>query len=332
MELHGGYRIMKFKEMLKTSKVTHGMYLKYKNEKNRIDVKNKLKCNYKYINRSSGKEKLCIILAGYKEFLYDSVFGRIKKFITSDIDVCVVTSGLYSDTVAELCATNNWSYLSTKENNVSLVQNVAISLHKKAKFIFKLDEDVFVTKGYFDNMLRAYEHASNEDYNPGVLAPILNINGFAHLLLLKKLKLESLYANMFELPKYAAGRHRQVESNPDVAKFFWGEGGYIPSIDYLNEQFSNMELVETACPIRFSIGAILFTRSLWREMGYFKVNRNSNNMGADEVQICSYCLEKSRPLMVSENIVVGHLSFGNQNEAMKDYYIKNKRIFEVPNN
>lgn len=319
---------MKIKSILKTSKLTHGIYLKYKDIKSRKNVKNKLKCEYLFVNRARGEEKLCIILAGYKEFLYDVVFGRIKEFITPGIDVCVVTSGLYSDTVYEICAKNNWSYLSTKENNVSLVQNVAISLHNKAKYIYKLDEDIFITKGYFDKMLNAYKHALEGDYNPGVMAPMLNINGFTHLILLKKLKLESVYSTKFEKAKYAAGAHRQVESNPEVAKFFWGEGGYIPSIDDLNKQFENDDLSEIACPIRFSIGAILFTRSLWREMGYFKVNRNSNNMGADEVQLCTYCLEKSRPLMVSENIVVGHLSFGSQNEAMREYFLNNKTPFE----
>ena len=35
-----------------------------------------------------------------------------------------------------------------------------------------------------------------------------------------------------------AGHNRFIESNPEVAKFFWGEGNYVPSIDELNDRFS----------------------------------------------------------------------------------------------
>ena len=39
---------------------------------------------------------------------------------------------------------NYWSYLAIKTNDVSLVQNVAINLHKSAETIVKIDEDIFV--------------------------------------------------------------------------------------------------------------------------------------------------------------------------------------------
>jgi hypothetical protein len=35
--------------------------------------------------------------------------------------------------------------------------------------------------------------------------------------------------------------------------------------------------------------------------------------------------------MVSENIVVGHLSFGKQNAEMKKYYLENPQLFETFN-
>jgi len=39
---------------------------------------------YKFENRKKDYAKLCIIIAGYKPFLYNTIFGRIKKFIPKD--------------------------------------------------------------------------------------------------------------------------------------------------------------------------------------------------------------------------------------------------------
>lgn len=50
-------------------------------------------------------------------------------------------------------------------------------------------------------------------------------------------------------------------------------------------------------------------------------------MGSDETEICSYCMEHSRPLMVSENVLVGHLGYLPQNGIMKEYYLSHKERF-----
>ena len=64
-------------------------------------------------------------------------------------------------------------------------------------------------------------------------------------------------------------------------------------------------------------------------MGYFQVNRSTNAMGADEAQLCAYCCLNSRALMVSDNIVAGHFSFGPQTADMKEYYDANKEWFSI---
>jgi hypothetical protein len=63
-------------------------------------------------------------------------------------------------------------------------------------------------------------------------------------------------------------------------------------------------------------------------MGYFTV-RKGTGMGQDEVQICSLAMTISRAIIVSENTVVGHLSFGKQNEAMKAYFLTHPEVFHV---
>ena len=105
---------------------------------------------------------MCMILAGYKMFCADVIFDRIKKFVPKDVDVCILSSGKYSEELSELAKKNNWSYLSTKRNNVSLIQNIAIKLHKDAEYIYKLDEDVFVTRNYFKTLFDTMKKLEKE--------------------------------------------------------------------------------------------------------------------------------------------------------------------------
>ena len=300
-----------------------------------VKIKNKMylrKCTsrkIKFENRMKGKEKLCIILAGYKPFLYDVIFDRIKKCIDDDIDVCILSSGIYSKELSDIAKENDWSYLSQKENSVAKVQNTAINLFKNAKYIYKLDEDIFITKNYFKTLMKTMEECEKRgEYNVGFVGPLIPINGFGNLEILKRFKLVEKYTEKFERPLYAAGRDRMVEDNPDVAKFFWGNENYLPNIDEINEILQKDKFEFVACPIRFSIGAILFKRELWNNMKMFEIKRGVG-LGSDEIQICNYCMENSKAIIVSKNTVVGHLSFKNQNSAMKKYFEENKNLFEM---
>ncbi len=300
-----------------------------------VKVKNKRylrKCTSKKIkfeNRMKDREKLCIILAGYKPYLYDVIFERIKECIEEDIDVCILSSGIYSQELSNIAKSNDWSYLSQKENSVAKVQNTAINLFKNAKYIYKLDEDVFVTKNYFSTLMKTLKECEKcGEYQVGFVGPLIPINGFGNLEILKRFNLVETYTKKFEKPLYAAGRNRMVENNPEVAKFFWGYENYLPNIDEMNEMLQNDSFSYTSCPIRFSIGAILFKRQLWDDMKMFEVKRGVG-LGSDEIQICNYCMENSQAIIVSKNTVVGHLSFKNQNSTMKQYFEDNKQVFKI---
>ena len=318
-----------FKRKIKKNILFKNAYFLLKERHDKRIEDNKFRYTGQLIDRSKGSDKLCIVLAGYKGYLSENVFGRIKAYIPSDIDVCVITSGLFSDDISKMCEQNGWSYLSTKENNVCLVQNIAIKSHPAAKYIYKLDEDIFVTKGFFEKMMEAFLREQKGEYRVGVIAPLLPVNGYGHLKILKELDLVAKYTEMFEKPVYAAGADRKIENDPETAKFFWGKGGFVPSIDKLNEIFSSKEYACSACAIRFSIGAILFAKETVEQMGYFTVERDISGMGDDEVELCTYCMLQSRPIMVCENTVVGHFSFGPQTAGMKEYYQQNKELFGI---
>lgn len=323
---------MKMKAFLKNNIITKGVYTYLKNRKYAKIKDNCFHYSGCFENRSKGYKKLCVILAGYKTYLFDVVFTRITRYLPDDIDVCVVSSGLFSEELSSICQKNSWSYLSTKENNVSLVQNVAINLHPKAQYIYKLDEDVFITEGYFQRLFDAYNRAKTGDYSPGVIAPLMLINGFTSLMIIDKLGLRRLFNERFGTLKYETGARKKtmVESEVSIARFLWGEDDIMPSIDEMNRRFYNQEKKEIACPIRFSIGAVLFERSFWEHMYYFDVDRKDKNMmGKDEIKMCEHCVIHSMPLMVSENIVVGHFSYGMQTEGMKEYFAQHPERFNI---
>jgi hypothetical protein len=281
-----------------------------------------------FYNRSHNNNICCLVLAGYKEHLWDVVFKRVKIYAPENIDICIVSSGLFSHKLYDICKENEWSYLSIKRNSIPLALNTAIKQFASAQKIYKIDEDIFITKNFFQKTGECYEKCKESEYIPGFVAPLIPVNGYGYLRILKKLDMVEEYTKTFEMPKYGSGVERKIENNADVAKFFWGGGGGIPSIDKLDEIFSARDFSFSVCPLRFSIGAILFARSTWEDMGYFKVDY-STGMGVDEVQLCSLAVTKSQAMIICENTVVGHLSFGKQNDAMKEFFLAHPERFEI---
>jgi hypothetical protein len=288
-----------------------------------------------FYNASHNYDTCCIILAGYKEFLWNITISRIKKFAPENIDICILTSGNYSNKLYEICKENNWSYLCTKRNSVTLALNTAINQFTSAHYIYKLDEDIFVTKNFFYKVKECYNRCKTESkYSPAFVSPLIPVNAFGHVRLLEKLALEKKYETLFEKPKYLI--KGIIETDPNTAKYFWGLGGDIPHIDDLDDFFAQQDFKFSVCPIRFSIGAIFFERDTWQNMGYFNVDK-SNGMGSDEVQLCSLAMIIAKAIIVSENTLVGHFSFHNQfghsttTDIMKEYFLSHPEKFTMRN-
>ena len=320
----------KVRELLKKNKLIFGIWNKFYQRKLNKKEEAKLKGKYEFIDRSKKSENLCIILAGYKEFLWKEVFERIEKFIPKDFDVCIVSPGMFNEKLVELCEKNSWSYLSVEMNKVTLAQNIAIHLHKSAKYIYKLDEDMFITEEFFENLKETYLKVKEENkYKVGFVAPLININGYSYRRILEKTNLLSKFEEKFKSAYMDATPGEQIIENGEIAKFMWGNGNQeLKNIDEISRKFSKEEFSYSICPIRFSIGAILLPRETWNKMEKFDVCRG-NNMGLDEVKLCQFCTIYSRVMVISENILVGHFSYGPQTSEMKKYYQEHKEIFSL---
>lgn len=295
----------------------------------------RLESDYKFTNRSRGHEDLLVILSGYKPFVWESIFPRIKEYIPDNVDVCVVTSGRENDLLQQMCETNKWSYMSTSVNNVSLVINLAISLHPSAQYIYKIDEDIIVTKGIFEKMKNTYIRVSQDsDYEVGFVTPIIPVNGYGYVRALELFDAVEGWEERFGPAIFTDCycHDRAIHDMPEAARYLWGENN--PSMSNIDEmacRLSEMKFQYSICPIRYSIGFILFTRDNWYRMGMLPVLKHCN-MGADEEYICKFCMMQARVMVVAENAIAGHISYTPQHKAMEDFYYKNKDKFLLKNN
>ena len=288
---------------------------------------------YAWMNCSRKSEKLLLVLAGYKSYLWNSVFGRLRKFVPRDFDICILTAGYKNTELAERCEKEGWSYLYSKENKPALVMNCAVKEHPNAKWIFKMDEDIFVTDGVFETLKKTYQQVEESGrYTVGFVAPLVPVNGYGHVRLLELFDAVDLWEKRFGALKYSDCfyHHRTIWKEPEAACFMWGEDNpKMGSLDQMQTILQKKALQYSVCPIRYSIGFILFRRENWIKMETFPV-LEYRNMGADEEWLCQFCMMQARAMVIAENAVVGHLSYGAQNQVMEQFYYRHREKFSLP--
>lgn len=283
--------------------------------------------SYTFEDRRKRSKKLCMILSGYKEWLWQQVFDRVEQYVPDDIDVCILSSGIRSETLGSIAEKNGWSYLSTEVNCLTLIQNIAINLFENAEMIFKMDEDIFLTKNCFETMIETEKVVQKkEPYKIGFVAPLIPVNGYGHIRILDELQKRSDYETKFDRVLCGGFENQMIEKNAEASAYMWGIDGSIPKLDCLNRIHQERKLDYSFCNVRFSIGFIMFHRELWQELGGFRVN-GGNGLGQDEVDLCSFCMVNSRAIVVAENTVVGHFSFGKQTSGMRKILETNPELF-----
>lgn len=291
--------------------------------------------NYKFTNRSKDNEKLLIILSGYKPDLWDKVFDRINKYTPLDFDVCIVTSGLENERLKEIARQHSWSYLSTDVNNLCYAQNVCISAHPKAEFIFKIDEDMFLTKHTLDHLLYTYQESLYHDiYVPSAIVPTINVNCTTYVNLLRLSGKTKDFEEKFGKVKVTNGLHhtQHILENPEVSKYMWENF----NLDKTNDELRRLSYYEVnydICATRFSIGLVMFPRSTWIEMGNFQVLLDSDKdyerkgLGVDERELCKFAMSKAKPILIDNTCLVGHLAYGPQTKDMIQFFKQRPELF-----
>ena len=233
-----------------------------------------------------------------------------------------MTAGYENETLKQLCEEMNWSYLYTYENKLALVQNLTIREHPNAKWIYKIDEDIFLTQGLLEELLDTYEcvQAAGE-YSVGIVAPLMNVNSYGYQRILRRQGNVDEFEKRFG--KAISGRG-PIFNSPDVAEFMWEMS--LPINSFAHE-ISKAQECFSVCPHRFSIGCFLISRNNWDEMGGFK-NAPEGTMGVDEEFLCKWCMDSAHEIIVAERAYVGHFAYGPQTDRMKLFYESRKADFD----
>lgn len=288
--------------------------------------------DYLYTNRSRNSKSLVMIIAGYQEYLWDKVFTRIHDFCPDNFDVCICVPGQWGKSniskLESIAEEYNWSFLHLVEDRLAVAQNICISLHSDADWIYKFDEDMFVTKGYFEKMKSTYEQIEKESsFIPGVLYPVINVNGATSEYLINKLDIRTVRKELMCLQDNLPLKREYLglfSKHPEAAGLIWTG---LPHIDVIAENLAENEEAYWVLPIGFSIGAFLMSKKRYEEFGGF-YEAPIGALGEEEIDLIRKCALMSRPGFVASRCFVGHFGFYTQKENLRAILTENPRCFD----
>ena len=307
------------------SSLYNGVKSTYKNQVRKSNLSDK----YRFIDRSAKTQTVVIILAGYKQPLWPFVFPKLARAMPEGVDVCVMSAGKYDAELEEICARNKWSYLGTATNDVSLVQNVAISLHPEARTIVKIDEDMFLTDATIKDCLAYYtEVKASGIADPAFVAPMININGVCYRPLLQRLGLLEEFEAKFGVARIST-LGVPVTDDAEAARWMWSKTA---PLEETVQKLKRSALPGLMAPVQFSIGLIVMERAFWEMIDCFPVKRHmlamkKSTLGADEEYLCRMATFHARPVVVCEHALAGHFSFGRQYAGMLDLLTEHPEYF-----
>ena len=282
---------------------------------------------YLYDNRQKGFENLLIIVAGFQPYYWDQVFARVNKSretFGESIDICVcVPEGIKGskDDLRKRCEKLGWSFLYIHLDLLSQVQNTAIKLHPHAQWIYKIDEDIIMSEDYFCRLKHAYINADSKSFYPiGFMGPLLNINAACAPYFLKTVgAYDEFRAKYGEYRIKFQKEDDLIHKSKELAEFIWEKS--VPFDEVAAGIYSKNKGVFVVSPVRYSIGAILFKRDYWEQIGFFKVGI-LGQMGLEEEQICGFSLVNFKPIFIALDVFAGHLGFYTQKETCRRFFEK----------
>jgi len=278
-----------------------------------------------FLDHKKDSSRLLLVVAGHKPRLWPLIFPRIERFAPRDWDVCFCCPGANPQALRDLAAKRGWSFLSTRKNQLALAQNLAIQAHRHAQTIIKMDEDIFLADGTLEGLVGALAHTeSSGPFFPGVMAPLLNVNGYSSRTLLQKLGHLAEFESRFGPCKQSC-LDTPPWRDPAAAQFLWE---ILLPFDESARKLTADTPGFSACPHRFSIGCFAIRRAFWEAMQGFTV-APPGDLGVEEIDLAAFCTVSSRPIVVAHHLLVGHAGFGHQMAVMEPWLIENAKTLKI---
>lgn len=270
---------------------------------------------YRFTDRRQHKGKMLYVLAGYKPYLWKDVFSRIDAYLPTDVEVCVLSSGKYLPQLEDYCEQYGWSYLSTTRNNICCITNIMMKIYNDVEYVFKMDEDIYLTEGAFEGLESCYHKLEKERrYEIGMVGAFIPINSFCIYKFLNEVGKYDDFVEKYGWINDGCMYDEQLRRKPGINAYIWNETG---DIDAFARNHRSMEPGVYDVNVRYMIGFVLYKRSLWESIGGLRVmaGKGSGDEG-DEGQFLSHCFLTSKAVFVAKNVVVGHFSYGGAEEEV----------------
>lgn len=268
---------------------------------------------HRLLMRSTGHSRLVVILAGHHTHLWPATLERLHA-LGDDADVCLVCPGGNAPAAHQLAARCAWSVLTTRSKRPGLGLSLAVLAHPQAKIIHKLDEDIVLPAHYFRRLEAALERAEQgaSDHPPGLIAPLLNVNPFCHVQLVRRLGLEGEWTSHFG-PLRSGLLDSPAYHSAEAARFLWRACTPFAAVDARLRQGDPTPL---AVPHRFCIGAIAIRREILEGLGLFRRPFIGPILGGDEDALCHGLATRGLSVLVDPTTLAGHLGFAPQRAGL----------------
>ncbi len=283
-----------------------------------------------FVDCRCGHENLLMVVAGFQPYYWDDVLLRVKenqKLFDEKLDVCICVPNGGGDSTAlkNKCVENGWSFFHIDTNQLAKAQNIAILLHPEARWIYKIDEDIILPRDYFGRMKREYPLAEEHTRrNIGFLAPVLNINFCGTEVFFNTLDLVDGFEKEFGRLIY--GWNEAPFYSGEAGRWIWEHS--IP-FDRVAKTFETGNALKYHfCDLRFSVGAFLCERTFWIDLGGFTV-APEGILGVEEIQMNEKCINAAMSMVIAESIFAGHMGYGSQKDAIREFYEEHRTDFGI---
>lgn len=307
-----------------------GLYEGLKRIVGAIDRRARITDRFAFDDRRSNSGTLVCVLCGEQPSLMPFTLPTLAA-ATRGHYVCLVSAGTFQEDLADASRGLGWSYLATRTRDAALAQNVCYRLHPGAEIIVKINEGVFVLPGSIDALIARLRHLKAQGVmDPGVVAPLVTLDGACYRMLLERLGLLEAFEARFGTARLTAAG-APIDSDPSAAAWMWENTSPLARVA---ERLAALPEQDLLPAIRFGGDVCVFERSFWESVNYYPVYRRRLMVGRRSLQsdadhLGASAVAMSRPIVLASNVMAAKFASEQQYEHMLGLLERRPELFRV---